>query len=79
MHRELCLFQMMYEDGVERLGAGSPRERMRWPVCSFLVAPRIWFINLNFRDACALGGGGWDRYPGSTLALDVMDAASTPT
>ncbi|KAG9040046.1 hypothetical protein FS842_003101, partial [Serendipita sp. 407] len=27
---ELCPFQMLYEDGVERLGAGSPRERVRW-------------------------------------------------
>jgi hypothetical protein len=27
---ELCLFQMMYEDGVKRLGARSPRERMTW-------------------------------------------------
>jgi hypothetical protein len=27
---ELCPFQMMYADGVERLGAGSPRERSRW-------------------------------------------------
>lgn len=27
---ELAPFQMLYEDGVERLGAGSPRERVRW-------------------------------------------------
>ena len=27
---ELCPFQMMYADGVERLGAGSPRERAKW-------------------------------------------------
>lgn len=27
---DLAPFQMLYEDGVERLGAGSPRERVRW-------------------------------------------------
>jgi hypothetical protein len=27
---ELSPFQMMYEDGVEGLGVGSPRERMKW-------------------------------------------------
>ena len=26
---ELAPFQMLYEDGVERLGAGRPRERVR--------------------------------------------------
>jgi hypothetical protein len=35
--KELCPFQMMYEDGVERLGAGSPRERMKW-------VGAIWYV-----------------------------------
>lgn len=26
----LCLFQLLYSDGVERLGAKSARERVRW-------------------------------------------------
>jgi hypothetical protein len=26
----LCPFQLLYSDGVERLGAESARERMRW-------------------------------------------------
>jgi hypothetical protein len=35
--KEFCPFQMMYEDGVERLEAGSPRERMKW-------VGVIWYI-----------------------------------
>lgn len=34
---EPCSFQMMYEDGLERLGAGSPRERMKW-------VGAIWYV-----------------------------------
>lgn len=26
----LCPFQLLYSDGIERLGADSPRERVRW-------------------------------------------------
>lgn len=36
---ELCPFQMIYEDGVERLGAGSPLERSRW-------MEAIWFVSV---------------------------------
>jgi hypothetical protein len=34
---ELCPFQMMYEDGVKGLGAGSPREKMKW-------VSAIWYV-----------------------------------
>jgi hypothetical protein len=43
---ELCPFQMMYEDGVERLGAGSPRERMKW-------VGAMWYV---FFSPCFLFG-----------------------
>jgi hypothetical protein len=52
---ELCPFQMMYEDGVERLGAGSPQETVKWVgaiwYVFFLIVLHVWFINLSFRDA----------------------------
>jgi hypothetical protein len=38
---ELAPFQMLYEDGVERLGAGSPGERFRWVAA-------IWYVELVF-------------------------------
>jgi hypothetical protein len=34
---ELCPFQVTYEDGVERLAAGSPRKRIRW-------VGAIWYV-----------------------------------
>jgi hypothetical protein len=46
---ELCPFQMMYEDGVERLGTGSPRERMKWVgaiwYVFFSTCFTFWFID----------------------------------
>lgn len=40
---ELAPFQMLYEDGVERLGAGSPRERVRWVGAIWCVVLFIYF------------------------------------
>lgn len=47
---ELCPFQMVYADGVERLGAGSPRERSRW-------VEAIWFVFLSILRRYILTGG----------------------
>jgi hypothetical protein len=35
----LCPFQLFYSDGVERLGAESARERVRW-------VSAIWYVSL---------------------------------
>ena len=41
----LCPFQLMYSDGIERLGAESARERVRW-------VSAIWYV-----DNCTSGIG----------------------
>ena len=35
----LCPFQLLYTDGIERLGAESPRERVRWVSAIWCVHP----------------------------------------
>ncbi len=35
----LCPFQLMYSDGIERLGAESARERVRW-------VSAIWYVHI---------------------------------
>ncbi|KAL6309468.1 hypothetical protein BKA93DRAFT_883951, partial [Sparassis latifolia] len=36
----LCPFQLVYSDGIERLGAESPRERVRWVAAIWEVLER---------------------------------------
>ena len=42
----LCPFQLLYSDGIERLGAESPRERVRW-------VSAIWYVHSSWLDLCA--------------------------
>lgn len=45
----LCPFQLLYGDGVERLGAESARERVRW------VSAIWWVVFFGFWSVCADG------------------------
>lgn len=40
----LCPFQLLYSDGVERLGAESARERVRWVSAIWLVLFSVSFF-----------------------------------
>ena len=45
----LCPFQLLYSDGIERLGAESARERVRW-------VSAVWSVSLSTHFLFAFGG-----------------------
>lgn len=43
----LCPFQLLYNDGIERLGAESARERVRWVSAIWSVIQRLFSLHVK--------------------------------